>query len=51
MLTEYQVKEYHEKGFVIIDYKMPENELEEIKNYHKVLLEKHPEFRDYCPTL
>ena len=51
MLTEDQIKEYHEKGFVIIDYKMPENELEEIKNYHKVLLEKHPEFRDYCPTL
>ena len=39
MLTEDQVKEYHEKGFVIIDYKLPENELEEIKISHKVLLE------------
>ena len=51
MLTENQVHEYHEKGFVILDYKMPENDLEEIKGYHQVLLEKHPEFRDYCPTL
>ena len=51
MLTEDQVNEYHEKGFVILDYKMPENDLEEIKSYHQVLLEKHPEFRDYCPTL
>ena len=51
MLTKDQVKEYHEKGFVILDYKMPENDLEEIKDYHKVLLGKHPEFRDYCPTL
>lgn len=51
MLSEKQLAEYDENGFVILDYRMPKEDIEDIKNYHKILLEKHPEFRDYCPTL
>ena len=51
MLSEKQVEEYKENGFVIMDYSFPKETLDEIKYYHKNLLDKYPEFRDYCPTL
>ena len=51
MLSDKQVKEYKENGFVIMDYILPKETLDEIKSLHKNLLDKHPEFRDYCPTL
>ena len=51
MLSESQVAEYDKNGFVILDYKLPKEDLDDIKNYHNILLEKHPEYRDYCPTL
>ena len=51
MLSEKQVEEYKENGFVIMDYSLSKETLDEIKYYHKNLLDKYPEFRDYCPTL
>ena len=44
MLSDKQVKEYKENGFVIMDYILPKETLDEIKSLHKNLLDKHPEF-------
>ena len=51
MLTDAQVTEYHEKGYVIPDYRLPEAELEEIRDRHAALLKRHPEFRDNASVL
>ena len=51
MLTAKQINEYSEKGFTILDYQLSDLELDEIKSMHDNILKKHPEFRDYCPTL
>ena len=40
MLSEKQVEEYKENGFVIMDYSFPKDTLDEIKYYHKNLLDK-----------
>ena len=37
MLSEKQVEEYKENGFVIMDYSLPKETLDEIKYYHKNL--------------
>lgn len=51
MLTDAQVAEYHERGYVIPDFRLPEAELEDIRARHARLLERHPEFRDNAPAL
>lgn len=51
MLTDAQVAAYHEKGFVVPDYRLPEAELEEIRDRHASLLKRHPEFRDNASVL
>ena len=51
MLSEAQVAEYHDKGYVIPDYRLPEDTLVRIRADHQRLLEKHPEFRDNCSSL
>ena len=51
MLTETQVQQYHEDGYVVPDYRLSEETLEGIRAAHDRLLDKHPKFRDYCPQL
>ena len=51
MLTDAQVAQYHERGFVVPDYRLPEAELEEIRERHARLLQRHPEFRDNASVL
>lgn len=51
MLSEAQVVEYHEKGFVVPDYRLPEETLVQIREDHSRLLEAHREFRDNCSAL
>ena len=51
MLTKDQIDEYNENGFTILDYKLSEDDLENIKSAHKSLTDKHPEYIDYCPML
>ena len=43
MLTKDQIDEYIENGFTILDYKLPEDDLEDIKSAHKSLTDKNPE--------
>ncbi|UUX51710.1 phytanoyl-CoA dioxygenase family protein [Nisaea acidiphila] len=51
MLTKDQVARYHEDGYVIPDFRLSTDKLERIKQLHGALLERHPEFKDYCNAL
>ena len=51
MLTEREIDHYHESGYVVPDFQLEVNTLEEIGFYHDHLIEKHPEFSDYCPAV
>ena len=51
MLTEPQIEQYFEDGYVIPDFKLSEATIDAIQARHAELLELHPEFRDYCPAV
>jgi ectoine hydroxylase-related dioxygenase (phytanoyl-CoA dioxygenase family) len=51
MLTEAQIAKYHEDGYVIPDFTMPDDVIEAIQGRHAALLKKNPEFRDYCAAI
>ena len=51
MLSETQIEQYFEDGYVIPDYRIPEETIISIQNRHNELLVSHPEFRDYCPAI
>ncbi len=51
MLSEAQVAQYREAGYVVPDFRLSGDELAEIKAAHDLLLARKPEYRDYCPTL
>lgn len=51
MLTDAQVEQYQQAGYVTADYRLPESILEEIREAHSRLIAKHPEFSDYCSAL
>ncbi len=51
MLNETQVRHYHEHGYVIPDSRLPETVLEDLRADHARLVQRHPEFRQYCPNL
>jgi ectoine hydroxylase-related dioxygenase (phytanoyl-CoA dioxygenase family) len=51
MLSERQIASYHTDGFVIPDFRLDEATLERIRADHGRLLQRHPEYRDYCPSV
>jgi len=51
MLSEDQLRSYHENGIVVPDYQFPADLLEGIKADHARLIARHPEFTDMCPTV
>ncbi len=51
MLTSDQIASYHRDGYVVPDFRLPEDTLATIRARHAALLEREPRFRDYCPTL
>ena len=51
MLTESQVEQYFEDGYVTPDFKFPEEVTLSIQSRHEKLLETHPEYRDCCPAI
>ncbi len=51
MLTEKQIHQYHRDGYVVPDFSVPLPVLEEIKALHAKLIDREPQFRDYCPAL
>jgi len=50
-LTDAQLAEYHEAGFVIPDYQLSESTLADIRAAHSRFIERYPAFADYCPAL
>lgn len=51
MLTEAQLKRYHEDGYVIPDYRLPDDMLASIREAHDRLLARHPEYINYCAAV
>ncbi|MEM7025476.1 MAG: phytanoyl-CoA dioxygenase family protein [Pseudomonadota bacterium] len=51
MLSEQEVQQYQDDGYVIPDFRLPAEALEEVRGAHDRLLARHPEFRDYCSCL
>ncbi|MGE0312261.1 MAG: phytanoyl-CoA dioxygenase family protein [Lautropia sp.] len=51
MLDTDQIARYHEDGYVVPDFQLPQATIDEIRARHAALLEREPRFRDYCPTL
>ena len=51
MLTQHQIQHYHEHGYVIPDYRLPTDTVEQIREHHTKFLVDHPQFTDYCPAL
>ena len=47
MLTKREIDRYHDSGYLVPDFKLEADTLEEIGFYHDHLIEKHPEFSDY----
>ena len=51
LLSENQIKRYHEDGFVIPDFRLSEQTLDDIRATHDRLVRRHPKFVDYCPAV
>jgi hypothetical protein len=51
MLSADQITEYHEKGYVVPDYRLGEETLVAIRRDHDRLLARRPNFRDNCSAL
>jgi hypothetical protein len=50
-LSEAEIAQYHEDGYVIPNFRLSEATLEAIRSDHDRLLSRHPEYVDYCPSL
>jgi len=51
VLSAEQIALYHEKGYVVPDYRLGEKTLAAIREQHGRLLARYPHFRDNCPAL
>jgi ectoine hydroxylase-related dioxygenase (phytanoyl-CoA dioxygenase family) len=51
MLTDANLAHYAENGYVIPDFRLPMPVIEDIRRDHDRLIERHPQFVDYCPTV
>ena len=51
MLNKEQINKYAEDGYIIPEFKMPENDLLEIEKLHDELIKKNPQFLNYCPAV
>ena len=51
MLTDTQVSQYHENGYTIPNYQIPDETLADIRRDHDRLIQNYPEFRNYCPNV
>ena len=51
MLSADEIEHYHADGYVIPDFRLCDDVLDDIRAAHDRLIAKHPEFADYCPSL
>ena len=50
-LSKAEIERYYDDGYVIPDYRLSKETLQDIRSDHDRLIERHPEYRDYCPML
>jgi ectoine hydroxylase-related dioxygenase (phytanoyl-CoA dioxygenase family) len=51
MLSEAEINAYHRDGYVTPDFRLPTELVEWLRQRHTLLLEKHPQFSQYCSAL
>ena len=51
MLSGAEIKQYHEDGYIIPDFHLSDEALEDIGARHARLVEQRPDFRNFCPSL
>ncbi len=51
MLSEQEIEKYHRDGYVTPDFRLPDTVLDDIKAAHSRLVERHPEYADYCSAV
>ncbi len=51
MLSAAEIEHYHSDGYVIPDFKLADDVLDDIRDCHGRLIARHPEFNDYCPAV
>ena len=51
MLNAEQIARYHRDGYVVPDFRVPDETLASIREDHAGLIARHPRFADYCPTV
>ncbi len=51
MLGEQQIEQYHRNGYVTPDFRLPDRVLDDIRAAHNRLVDRHPEYADYCSAL
>ena len=51
MLTADQVDHYREFGYVVPDFRLPDDALRSMRDDHTRLVERFPQFADYCGAL
>ena len=51
MLSEAEINAYHRNGYVTPDFRLPDELVEWLRQRHALLLEKHPQFSQYCSAL
>ena len=49
MLSDEEVAHYHENGYVTPEFRLSESQIESIRERHRELLRKHPDFSNYYP--
>ena len=51
LLNDAQIDHYQRTGYVIPDFRLPDDILMQIKATHARLVEQYPQFTDYCGSL
>ena len=51
LLNDAQIDHYQRTGYVIPDFRLSEDNLMQIKATHARLVERYPQFTDYCGSL
>lgn len=51
MLSEFELQQYREEGYVVPEFRFSDETIESIRENHTRLIERFPQFTDYCPAL
>ena len=51
MLSPAEVAHYEREGYVVPNYRVPDETIAAIREDHDRFLDRHPEFVDYCPAV